>query len=74
MLTRVEAARGAKGWISAQLLKGVDEARHRRRVGLPSRLGGWHNDAAFDETRKQLSGLEEQPQDSVWFEVVEDLD
>jgi hypothetical protein len=25
MHTRVEAARGAKGWVSAQLLKGSDE-------------------------------------------------
>jgi heme-degrading monooxygenase HmoA len=33
----------------------------------------WHNDEAFTQTREQLSGVEERAQESVWFEVVEDV-
>ena len=77
MHTRVEAARGARGWVSAQLLKGVDEPLERAIVGVwesKEAWAGWHNDETFTETREQLSGVEERPQESVWFEVVEDLD
>jgi len=77
MHTRVEAARGAKGWVSAQLLKGVDEPLERTIVGVwesKEAWAGWHDDQTFTETREQLSGVEERPQESVWFEVVEDLD
>lgn len=77
MHTRIEAARSAKGWISAQLLKGVDEALERAIVGVwdsQADWEAWHDDVAFRRTREQLSGLEERPQESVWFEVVEDLD
>lgn len=77
MHTRVEAARGAKGWISAQLLKGVDEPMERAIVGVwdsKEAWAAWHNDEAFRETREQLSAVEERSQESVWFEVVEDVD
>jgi heme-degrading monooxygenase HmoA len=76
MHTRIQAARGAKGWVSAQLLKGVDEALERAIVGVwdsQADWEAWHNDAAFRETREQLSGLEQRPQESVWFQVVEDI-
>jgi heme-degrading monooxygenase HmoA len=76
MHTRVEAARGAKGWVSAQLLKGVDEPLERAIVGVwesKEAWAGWHDDETFTQTREQLSGVEERPQESVWFEVVEDL-
>jgi len=77
MQTRVEAARDAKGWISAQLLKGVDEPLERAIVGVwdsQEAWAAWHDDDAFTETREQLSGLEERPQESVWFGVIEDID
>jgi heme-degrading monooxygenase HmoA len=77
MHTRVEAAREAEGWVSAQLLKGVDEPLERAIVGVwesKDAWSGWHNDEAFTETKQQLSGLEERPQESVWFEVVEDIE
>ncbi len=76
MHTRVDAARGANGWISAQLLKGVDEPLERAIVGVwdsKDAWVAWHDDGAFTETREQLSGVEERPQESVWFEVVEDV-
>ena len=77
MHTRVEAARSAKGWISAQLLKGVDEPLERAIVGVwdsKAAWAAWHDDDAFTETREQLSGVEERPQESVWFGVIEDID
>jgi heme-degrading monooxygenase HmoA len=76
MHTRVEAARGAKGWVSAQLLKGSDEPLERAIVGVwdsKEDWAAWHNDEAFTQTREQLSGVEERAQESVWFEVVEDV-
>jgi heme-degrading monooxygenase HmoA len=77
MDTRVDAARGAKGWISAQLLKGVDEPLERAIVGVwdsKEAWAAWHDDDAFTETREQLSGVEERPQESVWFAVIENID
>jgi heme-degrading monooxygenase HmoA len=77
MHARVVAAREAKGWISAQLLKGVDEPLERAIVGVwdsAEDWASWHDDDAFRETRDQLSGVEEGAQESVWFEVVENLD
>jgi heme-degrading monooxygenase HmoA len=77
MHTRVGAARGAQGWVSAQLLRGVDEPLERAIVGVwesKEAWAAWHDDETFTGTREQLSGVEEQPQQSVWFEVVEDLD
>jgi heme-degrading monooxygenase HmoA len=76
MHARVEAARDADGWISAQLLRGVDEPLERAIVGVWDSQDAWrrwHDDDAFTETREQLSGLEERSQESVWFEVVEDV-
>lgn len=77
MHARVEAARGAKGWISAQLLNGVDEPLERAIVGVwesKDDWAAWHDDDAFRETRAQLRGVEERAQESVWFEVAEDVD
>ena len=77
MHTRVQAARDAEGWVSAQLLKGVDDDLERAIVGVwESReaWSAWHDDDAFRDTREQLKGIEEGPQESVWFEVVEDVD
>ena len=74
MHVRVNAARDAKGWISAQLLKGVDEALERAIVGVwesKDDWAAWHHDDAFRETREQLSLVEERAQESVWFEVVD---
>jgi heme-degrading monooxygenase HmoA len=77
MHARVEAARGAKGWVSAQLLRGVEEDRERAIVGVwdsKDDWAAWHHDDAFQETREELSRVEERAQESVWFEVVEDID
>ena len=74
MHTRVEAARGRPGWISAQLLKGVDQPLERAIVGVwesKDAWANWHDDDAFRATRAQLAGLEDGPTESTWFEVVE---
>lgn len=74
MHTRVETARERPGWVSAQLLKGVDDPLQRAIVGVwrsKEDWAAWHDDETFQETRQQLAGLEEEPADSTWFEVVE---
>lgn len=74
MHVRLEAARGAQGWISAQLLEGVDEPLERAIVGVwesKEDWAAWHHDDAFQKTREQLSRVEERAQESMWFEVVE---
>jgi heme-degrading monooxygenase HmoA len=77
MHTRVQAARDAEGWVSAQLLKGVDDQLERVIVGVwdsQEDWAAWHDDETFRETRAELAGVEETPADSAWFEVVEDVD
>jgi heme-degrading monooxygenase HmoA len=75
MHDRVAAARDAEGWVSTQLLKGVDEPLERAIVGVWNSRedwAAWHDDETFRDTREQLKGVEDGPQESVWFEVVED--
>jgi heme-degrading monooxygenase HmoA len=77
MHTRVQAAREAKGWISAQLLKGLDDDRDRVIIGVwESRedWAAWHEDEAFRAVRSELADVEEARADSRWFGVVEQLD
>jgi heme-degrading monooxygenase HmoA len=74
MHRRVEAARGRPGWISAQLLKGVDQPLERVIIGVwesQEDWAAWHHDETFRATREQLAGLEDGPTESTWFEVVE---
>jgi heme-degrading monooxygenase HmoA len=74
MHARVEAARGRQGWVSAQLLKGVDQPLERAIIGVWNSKDdweAWHHDDTFRATREQLAGLEEGPTESSWFEVVE---
>ena len=74
MHARLAAARGKPGWVSAQLLKGVDQPLERAIVGVwnsKNDWASWHDDEAFRATRRQLEGLEDGPTESTWFEVVE---
>jgi heme-degrading monooxygenase HmoA len=74
MGTRVEAARGRRGWVAAQLLKRADQPLQRAIVGTwDTRVDweAWHQDETFRETRDQLDGLQVGPADTVWYEVVE---
>ena len=74
MHERVGAARDKPGWISAQLLKGVDEPLERAIVGVwetREDWSAWHHDEAFRSTREELAGLEAGQTDSTWFEVVQ---
>jgi heme-degrading monooxygenase HmoA len=77
MHIRVQAARDAPGWVSAQLLKGLDDDRDRLIIGVwasPEAWAAWHEDDAFRATREELAGVEERPPESRWFDVVEDVD
>lgn len=77
MHVRVDAAQGAKGWISAQLLTGVDEPLERVNVGVwesKEDWAAWHHDGTFQRTRQELSRVEERAQESVWFEVVDTIE
>jgi heme-degrading monooxygenase HmoA len=74
MHARVEAAREKSGWVSAQLLRGIDEPLERAIVGVwetREDWSAWHHDEAFRSTREQLAGLEAGETDSTWFEVVQ---
>jgi heme-degrading monooxygenase HmoA len=74
MHTRVETARERPGWVSVQLLRGVDDPLERAIVGVwrsKEDWAAWHDDETFHQTRQQLAGLEEEPAVSTWFEVVE---
>ena len=74
MHARVEAARERPGWVSAQLLKGVDQPLARAIVGVWNSKDdwtAWHDDETFRTTREQLAGLEDGAVESTWFEVVE---
>ncbi len=74
MHARLEIARGRPGWVSAQLLRGVDQPLARAIVGVwnsKDDWAAWHHDETFRATREQLEGLEDGTTESAWFEVVE---
>lgn len=77
MQARVNAAREAHGWVSAQLLNGVAEELERVIVGVwasEADWAAWHDDEAFKTTRVELAGLQERHGTSAWFQVVEAMD
>ncbi|MFC9839056.1 antibiotic biosynthesis monooxygenase family protein [Rhodococcus sp. NPDC127530] len=77
MHARLEAAREKPGWVSAQLLKGVDQPLERAIVGVwnsKKDWAAWHHDETFRATREQLAGLEDCAAESTWFEVVENAE
>lgn len=75
MQERLKAAPGQQGWIGGQLLVPEEGRNERVIVGTwESRADWktWHEDEAFQETRKRMEGLQEGPDEMEWFEIVKD--
>jgi heme-degrading monooxygenase HmoA len=76
MRDRLLAARQQAGWIGGQLLMPLDHLSRRIIIGswqTRAHWEAWHNDPAFAETRRRLEGLEAQPSEQWWHEVIEDV-
>src|SRR5688500_8801420 len=76
MRERLETARGRRGWIGGQLLIPLERLNERVIVGTWETRAdweAWHSDETFRETRERMEGLEEQPSDTAWHEVVADV-
>lgn len=73
MQERLTAARSRPGWIGGQLLHPLEGSNQRAIVGTwetRSDWEAWHEDAAFQETRATMEGLQEGPSETTWYEVV----
>lgn len=76
MRERLDGAIAHDGWIGGQLLIPLDAPNERMIVGLwDSRADweAWHDDETFAETRDRLAGLQEQPDETRWYEVATDV-
>ena len=76
MRTRLSAAKKRPGWVGGQLLGLADKPDRRVIVGTwrtRKDWEGWHQDPQFAETRRRLDGLEGQPAEHWWHEVVLDV-
>jgi heme-degrading monooxygenase HmoA len=76
MRARLAAVKGQPGWIGMQLLIPADAIHKRVIVGTwqtRAHWETWHRDPAFAETRARLEGLEAQPRQEWWHEVMLDL-
>jgi heme-degrading monooxygenase HmoA len=76
MRTRLSAAKKRPGWVGGQLLRPADKPDRRVIVGTwrarPD-WEAWHQDPQFAETRRRLDGLESEPAEHWWHEVVLDV-
>jgi heme-degrading monooxygenase HmoA len=73
MRKRLDAAREQAGWICGQLLMPLDGLHRRLIVGTWQTRAdweAWHGDPQFAETRRRLEGLESQPSETWWHEVI----
>jgi heme-degrading monooxygenase HmoA len=76
MRERLAAVRDQPGWIGGQLLIPLDGLNKRVIIGTwetRAAWEAWHADAAFADTRKRLAGLEAEPREEWWHEVLMDL-
>ena len=74
--TRLTAARKRPGWVGGQLLRRADKRDQRVIVGTwrtRADCEAWHHDPQFAETRQRLDGLESEPAEHWWHEVVLDV-
>lgn len=72
---RLEAARNQAGWVGGQLLRAVNDGTLRTLVGTwesTEDWRAWHEEPAFQETRRRLEGLQSRPSETTWYEVVEE--
>jgi heme-degrading monooxygenase HmoA len=73
MRDRLEAARDQPGWLGGQLAMPVDRLDQRVIIGTwetRAHWEAWHEDPAFTETRERLEGLQAEPSEMRWYEVV----
>jgi heme-degrading monooxygenase HmoA len=76
MRDRLDAARSQPGFLRGQLLVPLHGANKRVIIGTwetRAAWEAWHNDAAFQETRTRLEGLEAEPNQQWWHEVILDV-
>ena len=76
MKQRLELAKSQPGWVGGQLVIPVDGLNARVIIGTWETRAdweAWHADPEFQETRKQLQGLESKASEEWWHEVVTDL-
>lgn len=76
MRERLTAAKSQPGWVGGQLLMLLDKLNRRVIVGTWQTRAdweAWHNDPAFQETRRRLEGLEAAPSETWWHEVILDV-
>ena len=73
MRERLASARSHPGWIGGQLLMPLDGLNRRVIIGTwrtRADWEAWHNDESFQRTRERLDGLESEPSQTTWFEVL----
>jgi heme-degrading monooxygenase HmoA len=73
MRERMSEAHTAQGWISGRILVPVDQPNGRVIVGTWQNRQDWerwHTDEEFRETRERLDGLQAQPDEMSWNEVL----
>jgi heme-degrading monooxygenase HmoA len=76
MRDRLEAAKGQPGWLGGQLAMPLDRLDQRAVIGTwetRAHWEAWHDDPAFAQTRDRLEGLQSQPPETRWFEVLADV-
>jgi heme-degrading monooxygenase HmoA len=76
MRTRLSAAKKRRGWVGGQLLRPADKPDRRVIVGTWRTRGdwdAWHQDPKFAATRQRIDGLEDEPAEHWWHEVVLDV-
>lgn len=74
MRERLAAATERSGWIGGQLLMPLDHLDRRVIVGTWQTRAdweAWHQDPAFEETRRRLEGLEAGEPEQWWHEVLD---
>ncbi len=74
MRERLAAAVDKPGWVAGQLLMPMRHLDRRVIVGTWQTRAdweAWHQDPAFEETRKRLEGLESGKAEQWWHEVLD---
>jgi heme-degrading monooxygenase HmoA len=76
MKERLESARNQPGWVGGQLVIPLDGLNARVIIGTWETRAdweAWHADPKFQETRRQMQGLELKANEEWWHEVVADV-
>lgn len=75
MRERFAAVKSVSGWKGGQICMPADSLDQRLIVGrweTRAHWEAWHGDAAFAETRERLEGLQDEPADVRWHQVILD--